>query len=370
MPLRDQLEQVLRAWNEHELPRSAPAVIDFDCHPQSRPADLKPADRLTTYRALTGLRGQPEAMDDPRLAQRIGAHLLYLRALMGERPELEDYIRGTQGCHARGWPESYIRDIGAVARGQLSDIGVSWSAGTRGELRRIELPIDVHEAPAAIQEAAAAYEAQVGQLTGSAAPYSLGIETTSVNAYRAYWTDGTGEQVRLRLNLKEARFTEVQARQFALHEVLGHGLQGASSAQRCASEAVPRVRLLSLHTAQQVLLEGLGQTLPLFVAPDDKLLATRVRIDHYTQLVRAHLHINPRHRDHHQRMRRLRTPARPLLDRRRHRSTSSPTAATTPCQVIANFKTWRIMHTDCRRPLETFASTISAVIALHFYAAA
>ncbi len=37
-------------------------------------------------------------------------------------------------------------------------------------------------------------------------------------------------------------------------------------------------------------------------------------------------------------------------------------------QTIANFKTWRIMHTDYRRPLGTFMTTISAVIALHFYA--
>jgi hypothetical protein len=36
-------------------------------------------------------------------------------------------------------------------------------------------------------------------------------------------------------------------------------------------------------------------------------------------------------------------------------------------QVIANFKAWRIMHTDYRRPLATFPATISAVIALHFY---
>jgi hypothetical protein len=38
-------------------------------------------------------------------------------------------------------------------------------------------------------------------------------------------------------------------------------------------------------------------------------------------------------------------------------------------QAIANFKTWRIMHTDYRRPLATFTTTISTVIALHFYAA-
>jgi hypothetical protein len=37
-------------------------------------------------------------------------------------------------------------------------------------------------------------------------------------------------------------------------------------------------------------------------------------------------------------------------------------------QTIANFKTWRIMHTDYRRPLATFTTTISTVIALHFFA--
>lgn len=39
-------------------------------------------------------------------------------------------------------------------------------------------------------------------------------------------------------------------------------------------------------------------------------------------------------------------------------------------RVIANFKTWRILHTDYRRPIATFTTTISAVIALHFYATA
>ncbi len=36
-------------------------------------------------------------------------------------------------------------------------------------------------------------------------------------------------------------------------------------------------------------------------------------------------------------------------------------------QTIANLKTWRILHTDYRRPLETFTETITSVIALHFY---
>ena len=36
-------------------------------------------------------------------------------------------------------------------------------------------------------------------------------------------------------------------------------------------------------------------------------------------------------------------------------------------QVISHFKNWTIMHTDYRRPLNTFTTTISAVIGLHFY---
>jgi hypothetical protein len=39
-------------------------------------------------------------------------------------------------------------------------------------------------------------------------------------------------------------------------------------------------------------------------------------------------------------------------------------------QIIANFKTWRIMHTDYRRPHATFTTTIATVVGLHFYRAA
>ncbi|WP_433600729.1 transposase family protein [Nocardia sp. CA-135953] len=36
-------------------------------------------------------------------------------------------------------------------------------------------------------------------------------------------------------------------------------------------------------------------------------------------------------------------------------------------RVIAHLKTWRIFHTDYRRPFHTFATTISAVIGLEFF---
>jgi hypothetical protein len=65
----------------------------------------------------------------------------------------------------------------------------------------------------------------------------------------------------------------------------------------------------------------------------------------------------------------IRKPAhRDLLDWEREFSTAVNRIRYVIERVIANFKAWRIMHTDYRRPLATFTTTISTVIALHFYA--
>lgn len=63
-------------------------------------------------------------------------------------------------------------------------------------------------------------------------------QQTPGNDRPGYWLDGTGHRIRLRLNLRHASLTKIAARQFALHEVLGHGLQGASWTRRCATNEV------------------------------------------------------------------------------------------------------------------------------------
>ena len=36
-------------------------------------------------------------------------------------------------------------------------------------------------------------------------------------------------------------------------------------------------------------------------------------------------------------------------------------------QTIAHIKSWRILHTDYRRPLHTFEQTITAALSLHVF---
>ncbi|WP_149262972.1 hypothetical protein [Actinomadura sp. K4S16] len=290
MNLRDEIETTLRTWHAYETGRGSVAVIDFDCAPTTTPTE--PADsRLAVYQRLTDLRARTAEAGADRLTARLTADLAYLGALLGEHRPLNDYVQATQGCPAAGWQDGYITHRGEQARHALDTLGIAWGPDTARELNAVEGPIETDEAPDAIRQAAADYEPAVRQITGSQAPFNLTVETAEVDAYWAYWLDGAGDKVRLRLNLRRASFTKVAARQFALHEVLGHGLQSASWSARAATKDVPWVRLMSVHAPQQVLLEGLAQALPLFIAPDDELLATRTKFDHYNQLVRAELHI-------------------------------------------------------------------------------
>jgi hypothetical protein len=60
-------------------------------------------------------------------------------------------------------------------------------------------------------------------------------------------------------------------------------------------------------------------------------------------------------------------PGGKLLDSQKEHNTQVNKIRWMIEQVISHFKNWTIMHTDYRRPYDTFPTTISAVIGLHFY---
>ncbi|MCE7001532.1 flavohemoglobin expression-modulating QEGLA motif protein [Kibdelosporangium philippinense] len=284
--LRDKVEDVLVAWNAHEISVGAPPVIDYDCrHSKGEVGKLN--GRVHAYQEL--LRLKAEATD--ALADRIDCHLAYLGALLGERMSLNEFVRRTQGVEVAAWSGEYVTWRGEQARKAMADLGIPWGARTRRDLLDSEENLTASEVPEALRAAAAKFEPLVRKVTGTTAPYNLTIETADADAYWSYWLDGEGQNARLRLNMRNARFTDVQARQFSLHEILGHALQSASYSARCCVEDVPWVRILSVHANHQVLLEGLAQALPLFVAPDDEALIAHLRLDYYLQLVSAELHL-------------------------------------------------------------------------------
>lgn len=286
--LRDATERALRAWNRHEVERGAPPVVDFDYHPQDEAVSA--TTRLATRAELVRLRAAA-ADTDEHLFERLTAALTYLDALLGVRLPIRDYIASTQGCDANGWTDEHLALIRDVAIEHLADQGIGWGSSTLDDLKNSEQQIESADVADTIRSCAEHYEKAVREFVASDAPFSLTIEHVDVDEYWGYWLDGAGQNVRMRINARRANFTDVLARQFALHEILGHGLQCASFAHHCADADVPWVRLTSVHAQQQVLLEGLAQALPLHICPDDQAVITRVRLAHYVELVRARLHL-------------------------------------------------------------------------------
>lgn len=292
MTLRDRTEAVLRSWNQHEIGRGAPPVVDYDCHPEGA-TDVRPAtSRLQVRQDLEGLAEESTDCDvDVSVSERVGAALAYLDALLGAREPFDDYIRATQGCATAGWSDEHLERVRVTAVTELDRLGIGWDSSTSQTLASAEGPIDAADAADVIRRHAGDLEGSVRRLVDSDAPFNVRVEHVDLAVYWAYWLDGAGADVRLRINARNASFTDVQARQFALHELLGHGLQCASYSAQCKKHEVPWVRMTSVHAQQQVLLEGLAQALPLFVLPDDQALTTRVRLAHYLELVRAKVHL-------------------------------------------------------------------------------
>ena len=137
--LRDRVEAALRSWNRYEIERGAPPVVDYDCYPvDAAGVDVAPS-RPAVRRQLAELHS--EATADPatsHIADRIGASLAYLDALLGAREPLAGYIAATQGCSARGWSDAYLDDVRTAALAELQTLGIAWDSSTSRSLKESE----------------------------------------------------------------------------------------------------------------------------------------------------------------------------------------------------------------------------------------
>lgn len=285
-----QAEHAIDDWNLYETRRRGNSVIDYDCSPDDYNAS--PCNRLDTLERLEQISADAAQQEIVEIVDSVESHIAYLRALLGERSPLGEYVRATQGDNIGRWRPEYLVERRSIAVEQLQGIGIEWHAGTRQELDNFGGRIGPEDTPNVIREQAENLLPAVRRITGTSADLHLAIELVEVDAYWAYWVDGVRGKARLRINRKNAAtFTPVRIRQFALHEILGHALQCASFYATCRKGSVEWLRKLSVFGKNQFLLEGLAQALPLFVTPDDVALLAHVHLDHYLQLVRAELHV-------------------------------------------------------------------------------
>src|SRR4051812_16415550 len=128
--LRNRAEAALRAWNAYEVGRGAPAVIDFDCYPEGAAGEQPASSRLAVHEELEAICAAARNAGLVELAERVGAGLAYLDALLGVRPPLDDYVRATQGCGTGGLAEGLTPKEAALAAPPTRPTRRAWGPGT------------------------------------------------------------------------------------------------------------------------------------------------------------------------------------------------------------------------------------------------
>jgi hypothetical protein len=288
--LRDAVEEAVRRWDLLERSRGEAPVIDFDCAPPAeKPCPF--ANRFAALDELTRLRMQAAAQGQSVLSAHLDAHIAYLSVLIGQQAPFDEYISVTQGCTPRGWSRDYIEERAGTAKEAVRSLGIPWDEHTWSNLRAAGEELPAADVGSVIAEYADKHEPTVRGLADTNAAFNLTIEDVEVDAYWSYWLDGAGHDTRLRINKNKTSFSRVDAYRFALHEVLGHALQYSSLTAQAESHTVEWPRILAVHCPHQVLFEGLAQVLPWVVSPDDEIIGTRTRVDHFMNLVRGQLHI-------------------------------------------------------------------------------
>ena len=283
---RNELEQTVRAWDQLERYRGGPPVIDFDLGASAtRSRFQRPEEVADVLERL-------QCSDNHRVRNAAEAHLTYLRALMHHSQEsISDYLRGTQGVGASFWPNQYLETRRAELHERLSKRGIDWGPRLLEALANKEGgALEQRNVTRLLRDEATKLTPRLTSLVGSTPDTRYTIEFAHADAYWSYWVDGNPRGARLRVNESRARYTGALLRQFAMHEVLGHIFQLASWASTAAEEEVLWPRYTSVHGRQQILLEGLAQALPLFLAPEDEEVVTRVWLDH-RQLVLGQMHV-------------------------------------------------------------------------------
>ena len=221
---RGELESVVTAWDAHERSMGFPPVVDFNIGARGEASSA--SDRTTTKRHLDAIDvpGAP-----PTVRANAQAHLAYLQEMAegaGSTP-LERYLQQTQGVGLGVLSADWLASQRRAAKDRLIDMGVNWGESALSSLRADEgavlssqeaVDMIVHEADRALPRVRALCQAD--------ASIDVKVELVREDAFWSYWTDGGCNSVRVRINERNATLTETLVRQFALHEILGHGLQG------------------------------------------------------------------------------------------------------------------------------------------------
>ncbi len=273
--------KIYRAWDllEKKIDPEGPGVVDFDLSPDLN-LDVTFEDRLEVLCALENSCAEAVESCDQYLISKIRGSIAYLKCLMGGLYSFKEYINETIGVEPYTIPEKSIK----IQRRLITDLvkkdGIDFTRESFEKFEESYRIFDPKIIEQTILESKDQVLRQVGNLVDLPNMLRINIDFKDVDAYWQNWVHGNlKDGITLTINLnKRNAFYFGDPELLAYHEICGHLLQMSYWAEGIRRGKInPSWGIITVHTPEQFLLEGLAQTITDIAFDQDSLSKEAVR---------------------------------------------------------------------------------------------
>lgn len=305
-PLISEIATFYRRWHllEGTLGADNGTIIDFDYCPPEHVNESTPfAGRMQVLaeverlRGASGSAGSGDFCNHEHLLKKLEGSEAYVRALMGERSSIEEYIGATLGVAAERAPASELEELKAEVEAALATIQVRHRAADLARYEALTLDDNVSSFGVELREIATRMVQFVRSELGLHAEPDYTIQEVQEDEYWSNFVDGKlGAPLRLRFNTHPRKtYRKGLAFEMAAHEVAAHliNILELSLSERQGRVDAPALNT-TLHSCELIQMEGLAQSLiHLLEHPFEVSEFTRInqalRSYHMALLQNAHL---------------------------------------------------------------------------------
>lgn len=289
--ISSELALQLRTWDA--LEGSKRDIIDFDLIPTPMPVEeyligvKKRLLNTPTRKEREGVRqdlleiaAKLETSLPPKdmmsqfdfLKAKVNAHIAYLERKLGILTDPMEYIEKTMGIQPRLIDERDLLAQKEIVATIFKDLGGEYNKENI-EVYRSNHRVDVGKIIPEIQQKSKVLLAELGSFLGmNMREVNNRLDSELVDEEDEYWmnwANGSGRKFRLRVNVSKNhidRWTMGKIEAMSKHEIVGHFAQMTAWLNRIKRDAlIPVLGLTSVHDPEQVMTEGLAQTLHYYI---------------------------------------------------------------------------------------------------------
>lgn len=290
----------LDRFEEQLGPKQRKEVIDLNVAQEVKDIVFKSRGEARDFLAklLSRVKYNPRIpkLEKDYLEPKLNATWRYLAALDGHRLDFNHYVYETLITWPREFGEGEITEARSNVFSDLQKLHYDADFKTAIEKFRQENMLDEEEILNGVQEAAKKFLPFVKAYTGIDVEPMYRIVPVRINAPWRAWLRSEDDEIILGINLSHPEgYVRGQDERIGLHEVPIHGAQIASWAKSGERGIIsPASCITTLHTPEQISVEGLATALPL-IEPDIFPLSPygelSVKLDYLERVVLHNAHI-------------------------------------------------------------------------------